>query len=298
MYNSIDSGKFFPLLRSLSPLTNGSSGLCQRIRDSKFHSLGAPQRIWAVSAIHGDAQRLTWTHDELWTRLQPGDRVIYHGNYAGFGEAPRETIDEILTFRRMFLARPGALTSDLVYLRGGQEEMWQKLLQLQFTPDPANLLLWMLGNGLSSTLQAYGISAHDGIEACRYGVMGITKWTAKIREQLRKCPGHEIFNNQLMRAAHTNEHSAYPMLFVHAGIDQSLPLDQQNDAFWWAGAQFETIHEAYAPFQKVVRGFDPEHKGLKMNCVTATIDGGCGFGGALVCAGFDARGNVLEILEN
>lgn len=271
--------------------------MCKRIKDGRFHSLGAPARVWAVSAIHGDAARLTALHDEIWTRLEPGDRVVYHGNYAGFGDAPRETIDEILTFRRMFLSRPGATTGDLAYLRGGQEEMWQKLLQLQFAPDPAGALLWMLGNGLSPTLQAYGISPHDGIEACRYGVMAITKWTAKIREHMRRCPGHEIFGNQLMRAAHTDEAAPYPMLFVHAGIDQNLPLDQQNDAFWWAGAQFETIADPYKPFEKVVRGFDPEHKGLHLNCVTATIDGGCGFGGSLVCAGFDESGAVLDILE-
>ena len=51
------------------------------------------------------------------------------------------------------------------------------------------------------------------------------------------------------------------------------------------------------PFQKVVRGFDPDHKGMNINCVTATIDGGCGFGGQLVCAGFNPEGSIFELLE-
>lgn len=271
--------------------------MCTRNADNRFRDLGRPGRIWAISAIHGDCDRLTALHDQLFSRIRPGDRVVYHGNYAGYSSNAVETINELLTFRRLVLALPGMMVSDLVYLRGAQEEMWQKLLQLQFAPDPSSILLWMLGNGLSNTLYAYGISPHDGIDACRGGVMALTKWTNAVRGAIRRFPGHETFGNQLLRAAHTDSHAPYPMLFVHAGIDRTRPLANQGDAFWWGAPQFETITDPYSPFQKVVRGFDPEHKGVHMNCVTATIDGGCGFGGDLVCAGFDAAGQVVEILE-
>jgi serine/threonine protein phosphatase 1 len=36
---------------------------------------------------------------------------------------------------------------------------------------------------------------------------------------------------------------------------------------------------------------------MHLNCITATIDGGCGFGGNLVCAGFSGNGAYLNILE-
>jgi len=271
--------------------------MSRTIRDNRFTNLGTPRNIWAVSAVHGDVDRLTGLHNALLERITPGDRIVYLGNYIGYSNRAAQTIDEILTFRRLVLSMPGMMAHDMIYLRGCQEELWQKLLQIQFAPDPASVLLWMLGNGLSDTLYAYGLSPHDGIEACRSGVMGLTKWTASIREAIRRHPGHETFGTRLLRAAHTNSDADYPMLFVHAGIDACKCLDDQGDNFWWASRKFEEITEAYEPFQKVVRGFDPDHGGVKMNCVTATIDGGCGFGGNLVCTGFERNGDVIETLE-
>ncbi|GJL84549.1 MAG: hypothetical protein DHS20C02_03240 [Micavibrio sp.] len=271
--------------------------MSKTIKDNRFTTLGSPKRIWAISAIHGEVDKLTALHDALLEHIRPGDKIIYLGNYIGYGERAVESVDEILAFRRLVLAQPAMMAHDLIYLRGTQEEMWQKLLQIQFAPNPADVLLWMLGNGLSNTLYAYGLSPHDGIEACRAGVMGLTKWTGKIRETVRNHPGHEIFGTQLLRAAHTNEDADYPMLFVHAGIDGQKSLSDQNDNFWWAGKEFEAIDAPYAPFEKVVRGYDPDHGGIKMNCITATIDGGCGFGGPLVCAGFDQSGDSFQMLE-
>ncbi len=260
--------------------------------------MGKPGRIWAVSAVHGDASRLTGLHDAILEHIRPGDRLVYLGNYTGYSRESSACIDEILTFRRMLLSIEGMACSDVVYLKGQQEEMWQKLLQLQFAPDPTTVLLWMLGNGLSATLESYGFSAHDGIDACRSGTMGITRWTASIREAVRRQPGHEVFAVQHTRAAYSDHRSCeYPMLFVHAGINAAKALDDQGDNFWWADAQFQKISEPYLPFKKIVRGFDPRHGGVHLNCVTATIDGGCGFGGNLVCAGFDESGIVVDMLE-
>ncbi len=265
--------------------------------DLKFTSLGSPRRIWSISAIHGEAEKLLDIHDTLYEKFRPGDRLVYMGNYIGYGPHPCETIDELLTFRRLLLSMPGMKTDDIVYLRGGQEEMWQKLTQLQFAQDPANTLLWMLSKGLSSTLDAYGISPHDGIVAAQEGVMSLTRWTGQIREAVRSKPGHDMFSTQLRRAAFTPEETEFPLLFVHAGINPSQSLDRQGDSFWWAGKNFNDIKIPYNPFQKVIRGFDPAHEGMHMNCVTATIDGGCGFGGTLVCAGFEPDGSVSELLE-
>ena len=78
-----------------------------------------------------------------------------------------ETISEMLSFRRDLLAIPGVLAGDLVYLRGAQEEMWQKLLQLQFAPNPKDVLSWMLGQGVDSTLRAYGGNPETGMAAAR-----------------------------------------------------------------------------------------------------------------------------------
>lgn len=236
-------------------------------------------------------------HDLLYPLLRPGDRIIYLGNYTGHGNDSVGTIDEILTFRRMVLALPGMMAGDIAYVRGGQEEMWQKLLQIQFAPNPGEVINWMLQNGLAQTLAAYGLDPRRGQIAAQEGVMSLTKWTAHIREAIRRHPGHDIFSTHHRRAAYTNEQTEYPMIFVHTGLDPSRPLHEQGDSFWWGGKQFDSIHIPYAPFQKVIRGFDPERRGVHLNCVTASLDGGCGFGGTLVCAGFTPLGDIFELIE-
>src|SRR3546814_3609696 len=73
------------------------------------------------------------------------------------------TLDSLLRFRSLFLARPDAFACDVVHLRGSQEEMWQKLLQLQFATDPRAVLQWMLDQGLAASLESYGIAPADGL---------------------------------------------------------------------------------------------------------------------------------------
>ena len=271
--------------------------MCKMHHDQYLADLGHPDRVWSVPAIHGDLSKLTVIHDYILERFQCGDRVVYHGNYTGYGEDAVACVDEILTFRRLLLSVRGVKCEDLVYLRGQQEEIWEKLIQLQFAPDSTNVLLWMLGNGLSPTLYSYKLSPHDGIEACRAGVIALTKWTQKVRDALRAFPGHEIFHTQLKRAALTAQNAEYPMLFVHAGLDPCKPLQSQGDCFWWPRTPFENITAPYLPFQKVIRGYDPQHGGLRLNCITATLDAGCGFGGALATAAFMRSGEITDVVE-
>jgi len=271
--------------------------VCNQVDDNKFSALGRPNRIWAVSSVHGDLDRLMQLHDAIFARITAGDRLVYLGNYTGFGLQSRETIDELLTFRRLVLAQPGMKSSDIVYLRGAQEELWQRLMQLQFAPDPVDELLWMMGNGMGNTMQSYGISAHDGIIAAREGVISLIKWTAKIRETLRNNQGHDCLLTHNRRAAFTSFEDRYPILFVNAGLDPNRALDDQDDNLWWASEEFEAMTNSYNPFEKVIRGFDPKHQGVHLNCITATLDGGCGFGGPLVCANMGADGEIYELLE-
>lgn len=267
---------------------------CITQKDSRFLSLGHAKRIWTISAIHGDIDRLVTLHDTIYPQVNPGDRIVYTGNYIGHGAHSAEVVDEILTFRRAVLAKPAMIPSDLVYLRGAQEEMWQKLWQLQFAPDPMNTFLWMLDNGLHGTLESYGLCPSEGIESCRQGMVGITHWTRKIRRLLQEKTGHHQFAMHLVRAAYCAPGSPHPMLFVNAGIDISRPLERQGDSFWWAHAKFDQITIPYHPYKKVIRGFDPMHKGPEYNDVKATIDAGCGFGGDLLCALFSQDGVIVD----
>ncbi|MDH3473530.1 MAG: hypothetical protein OEM59_07545 [Rhodospirillales bacterium] len=260
----------------------------------KFAKLHNAKRVWAVASVHGEAERLERLHDKLAPRLRPGDRIVYLGNMIGRGSAVRETLDALLRFRVAVMAGQHGFACDLAYLRGSQEEMWQKLLQIQFATDPPGTLAWMLDNGLAPTLEAYGSSAGEARRQASGGAIGLTRWTAGLRGAMQARPGHYAFFGILRRAAFTDDGS---LLFVNSGLDPSRPLEAQKDSFWWSSAGFARIVEPYGTYRLIVRGFDPEAPGLKTTACTVTVDGGCGFGGPLMAACVTSAGQVVETLE-
>ncbi len=269
----------------------------QLMHDIRFTSLGQPRRIWAISSIHGELEKLYAIHDALLERLSAGDRIVYLGNITGYGAKSCETVDEILTFRRLALSQPGVHPTDIVYLRGMQENMWLKLYQLPYATNPEVELSKMLSSGLLATLESYGVDTSHGMRSCKEGVLALTRWTNKIRGQIRQNPAHDIFITQHKRAAYTDKNTAQSLLFVNAGLDTEKPLDDQGDSLWTKDDDFETITKPYAPFSKIIRGYDSAHTGVRVSGVTATLDGGAGFGGNIVCANIDAGGNIQELLQ-
>lgn len=259
-----------------------------------FSTLRRARRIWAVGAIHGEAEKLQNLHDRLGERFEHGDRLVYLGNFLGRGPDIVRTVDELLAFRRHILAVPPMRMCDIVFLRGRQEEMWQKLLQLQFAIDPAHVLTWMLRHGVRQTLEAYGGDADSAPNLAKGGSLELARWTNGLRMGIQQHPGHTELLAALRRAAFTEDGA---LLFVHAGIDPTRPLDAQNDAFWWGSAGFEEMDEPYAGSAKVIRGFDPGHGGVVIGRVTATVDGGAGFGGSLTAVCFDPQGEQLDRID-
>lgn len=262
-----------------------------------FATLRRARRIWAVASIHGEAARLAALHDLIESRFRHGDKLVYLGNFFGRGPDVRATVDELLRFRAQMLARPGMFVCDVAYLRGSQEEMWQKLLSLQMAPNPGEVLGWMLDQGLEPTLSAYGGNAAEAQNLARHGAMAITKWTSGLRAAMNAVPGHAALFAALRRAAFTAPEEGEGILFVNAGIDPSRPLPAQSDSFWWAPGGFSKIAEPYAGFRMIVRGFDPQHRGILKGHYTTGIDAGCGFGGPLVAACFTRDGTIAETLE-
>ncbi len=259
-----------------------------------FGVLTAWNRVWAVAAVHGERGRLAALHDALAGRFQPRDRVVYLGGYLGFGGDVCGTLDELIAFRRDLLARPGAIPRDVVFLRGAQEEMWQKLLQLQLAMDPSRVLAWMLERGVAATIGAYGGVAADGFASARDGTVSLTRWTGRLRAAMHAHPGHRELLSHLKRACVTDDGA---MLFVHAGLDPGRPIETQRDAFWWRPAGFTAMTEPYGGFRLVVRGHDPDRGGVAIEDFRATIDGDRGEGGPLVACCFDRGCRVVDRIE-
>jgi len=253
------------------------------------------ERIWAIPSIHGDAEALKQRHRELAQRFGAGrDRIVYLGNYMGHGGAIKETLDEIVRFRRELLSRPGVEPDDIVLLRGAQEEMWSKLLKLQIATEPFGVLAWMMQHGVEATLIAYGSSAAEALARCREGTMALTRWTGNLRRKMQAEDGHFELLTQLARAAYTSDHSLF---FVHASVDPSRPLSLQEDIFWWDTGTFDQVDAAFAGFRKVIRGYDHAKRPPVLDQeYRASIDAGAGFGGPLAVVGFDPDGNIIDIM--
>jgi hypothetical protein len=272
----------------------GARGADGRAARSKFARLGKAPRIWAVAAVHGDAERLARLHDRMAARFGDDDRIVYLGNYFGHGSAVAATIDELLDFRRRVLARPRGFACDVVYLRGAQEEMWQKLLQLQFAPNPGEILAWMVREGVDATVRAYGGDLRLGFAATRDGPRLITRWTSGLRNAMNAAPGHTALFSRLHHAALSHDNQ---LLFVHAGIDATRQLAAQGDAFWWGDRDILELAVPFDGFRRVVRGFDRQARGLIEAEFAVSLDAGAGRGGRLLAAALDPEGAVAEILQ-
>ncbi len=262
-----------------------------------FAALPSGRRTWAIGAIHGEADRLSALHAQLEKHIGPGDNLVYLGNFLGRGARVAETVDEMLLFRRALMAWQidgEDEGGEIVYLRGSQEEIWHKLLQIQFAPNPRQVFEWMLSQGVGATLEAYGCQTDQGRSAAALGAVSLSQWTNRLRATVRARDGHDRLLSALKRAAFTENGS---LLFVNAGIDPSRGLSEQSDSFWWRGKAFEAIDGPYLDFVRVVRGFDPLQHGVVIGDNTASIDSGCGFGGPLTAACFDTSGQLIRTIE-
>ncbi|MBI1216584.1 MAG: hypothetical protein GC185_12300 [Alphaproteobacteria bacterium] len=251
--------------------------------------------------MHGECERLAAIHRAIYDKFSPGDRLVYTGNYLG-GEqaAPVETLDELLHFRRSLMALPGIHAEDIVYLRGIQEQIWSKLLQLQFAASGIQVVEWLAARhgDMDSILRAYGSSLEEAARIAREGTMSMTRWTGALKQNIRLHPGHEKFFTVLRRAAFTTDRHSNDnyLLFVNAGFNPLLTLENQGDHFWWSSRDFNDIEKPYAPFRAVIRGYDPDRHGVHIGNATISLDGGCGHGGQLVCARLSDQGDVQELL--
>ncbi len=252
---------------------------------------------WALGALRGDDAALERLGGALLQRWRSGDRLVVLGNMLGAaGHTPR-TIDLMLLLRRRLLARRGAEVEDFVFLRGGQEEMWHKVLQLQFALAPLDVLDWMLARGLADIIEAYGYSIAEGRIACRNGPLAIARWTTGLRERQALQPGHNDLLNALSRAALSVDGR---LVFAATGVDPGRPLGEQADAFWWNaqsdGALDEALGKAsdggWPSITRVVRGAGPSRNVVleEARVLTVTRDTP-----ALVA--LDADGAVLERIE-
>ena len=83
------------------------------------------------------------------------------GNIIGLGDSSKETLSSIINLRFNLMSKFKMEPSEIVFLRGAQEEMFSKLLQLQIAPNPIEIINWMFDHGVDKTLNSYGYSKDE-----------------------------------------------------------------------------------------------------------------------------------------
>ncbi len=219
---------------------------------SNFIELKNVNRIWAIGSIHSNFTSLKSIKNHILSNFQDGDKLIFLGNVIGIGEKAKETISSVLDLRFKLLARFNINPDEIIFLRGAQEEMFLKLMQLQIAPNPQDIVSWMFEHGVNKTIESYGFLKEDVEDIASQGTIAISKLTSKLNKSVISNKGHKDYYSNLKHAAFS---SSRKILFVNRGVDISRPLSAQNDCFWWGYQNFSKINTPYNSFIRIVRGY-------------------------------------------
>jgi serine/threonine protein phosphatase 1 len=181
-------------------------------------------RTFVVGDIHGHATKLRGLMPHLEERAQPGDALVFVGDYIDRGPDSRGVVDMVLGYRN------GGWDGPVVTLKGNHEELMLDFMEREPRYDPE---IWIQNGGFET--------------ADSYTGKGITRrWAESIpTEHL------EFFFN--LRLWHEDENGIY----VHAGMRPGvLACEEEEDVLLWIRDPF--IHSAYRWGKVVVFGHTPQ----------------------------------------
>ena len=266
--------------------------------ESKFVEINNPKRIWAVGSVHSNLNSFSTIKKHIMNNYKKNDKLIFLGNIIGLGDNAKETLSSVIDLRFKLMAKLRLDPNEIIFLRGAQEEMFNKLLQLQIAPNPQEILSWMFSHGVDKTLISYGFEKGEVEKISSQGTLSITKWTSALNKAISKIPGHKEYFANLKHAAYSKTKK---ILFVNRGVDVTRPLSAQNDCFWWGYQNFSKINKPYNSFCRIVRGYQSEHLNDIENAKSSVI---CTLfkqplTNQKILAGiFSENGEILELFES
>ena len=217
-----------------------------------FIEIGESNKIWAIGSIHSRLDAFNSLKDYLLNKFKQGDYLIFLGNIIGLGNKAKETLSSVIDLRSKLMAKNMIDSDRIIFLRGAQEEMFLKLLQLQTAPNPQDIISWMFEHGVDASIDSYGFNKAELTNISSQGTLSISKFTSKINEVILSQPGHMEYYTNLKHAAFSKSKK---ILFLNRGVDISRPLSAQNDCFWWGYQNFSKLDKPYYTFQRIVRGY-------------------------------------------
>tara|TARA_B100001123_G_C15309808_1_gene1023973 strand:- start:1768 stop:2580 length:813 start_codon:yes stop_codon:yes gene_type:complete len=265
---------------------------------SKFAQFESSNNIWAIGSIHSHLKSFEKIKKHIEENFIQNDKIVFLGNVIGVGEFAKETLSSVIDMRFNLMSDFYLNPQDIVFLRGAQEEMFLKLLQLQTAPNPKEILLWMYDHGVDKTIDSYGFDSKDLINVASQGTLSINKWVTNLNESLSSYSGHKEYFSNLC-------HAAFPktklILFVNRGVDITRPLSAQSDCFWWGYHNFSKLDKSYNTFKKIVRGYESSEPQVNNNIKEKTVFSL--YKGPLsdkrVMAGlFNDSGEILDLFES
>lgn len=197
--------------------------------------------IYAIGDVHGCHDKLVALMDRLDIDFYR-DKLIFLGDYIDRGDATFDVVD--------FLLELGERHSDIIFLRGNHESMFDGFLSGK---DRYTYLI----NGGQETLESY---LKQGLNAIDPPVP----------------PQHRRFLENL-----SLYHETEQFIFVHAGLRPGVPLEQQNpEDMLWIRETF--IQSDYDFGKRVVFGHTPFSAPL-VQPNKIGIDTGAVYGNKLTC---------------
>ena len=265
---------------------------------SNFVELKKSNKIWAIGSIHSNLKSFTSIKEYLLKNFEANDKLIFLGNVIGLGKNSKETLTSVIDLRFKLMSKFTLKPQSIVFLRGAQEEMFSKLLQLQLAPNPSEVVEWMFDHGVNETIKSYGFTEKEVKNISSSGTINISKWTTILNKVLNKNPGHTQYFLNLKHAAYSNTKK---ILFVNRGVDMTRPLSAQNDCFWWGFQNFSLIDKPYKTFSRIVRGYESEHlnkQEISNNNVVCTLFKQPLSNKNVLCGIFSENGEILDLFEN
>jgi serine/threonine protein phosphatase 1 len=220
--------------------------------DSPIREDGAPAappgghvRTYAIGDVHGCLEELekAWT----WIKKDAGDRphrIVMLGDYVDRGPDSKGVID--------FLIKN--LGPDDVALKGNHEDMFLSNLD-------------MVNKNPSVATPGFGVFFHDPACAKSYGFTSMAD----------TIPDDHMRFLKYLKLSYDDGHR----FFCHAGVDPTIPLDQQKEAdLLWS----RLTRETYMKFNLerfIVHGHTPGPVTFTPSSRSINLDGGLVFGGVL-----------------
>ena len=266
--------------------------------ENKFQEFKDVNKIWAIGSIHSSIESFKSIKNYIISKFRQGDKLIFLGNVIGFRNKSREIITELLALRFYLMAKYNLKHEDIVFLRGAQEEMFSKLLQLQTAPNPIEIIDWMFSHGVDQTIISYEFDPNEFRNIASRGTIQINKLTSKLNYEISKIPGHKEFFSHLKHAAYSDTKK---VLFVNRGVDITRPLSAQYDCFWWGYQNFSLIDKPYNTFKRIVRGYQSNpHNDLENSKkrILCTLFRQPLQNNKILAGIFDRNGDILELFES